>query len=42
MKTTNHQSILLVEPDDQCREEMVNFLLSAGYENTEAAESLAY
>jgi hypothetical protein len=41
MKTTNHQSILIVEPNEQLREEMVNFLLSAGYENAEATESLA-
>jgi hypothetical protein len=42
MKTTNHQSILIVESDEQIREEMVNFLLSASYENAEATESLAH
>jgi hypothetical protein len=42
MKATNHQSILIVEPDDQFREEMVNFLFSAGYEKAEATESLAH
>jgi hypothetical protein len=42
MKTTNHQTILSVEPDDQFRAEVVNFLLSAGYENAEATEGLAY
>ena len=42
MKATNHPSILIVEPDDQFREEMVNFLFSAGYEKAEATESLAH
>jgi DNA-binding response OmpR family regulator len=41
MKTINHRSILVVEPNEQIREEVVNFLLSAGYEKTDEAESFA-
>lgn len=41
MKTPNRQSILIIGPNEQLREEIVNFLLSAGYEKTEEAESLA-
>ena len=40
MRTTNNQSILIVEPDEQIREEIVNFLLSAGYEEVAATDSL--
>ncbi|MDX2033445.1 MAG: response regulator [Blastocatellia bacterium] len=40
MKTTNRQPILIVEPNGQLREEIVNFLLSAGYENIEETGSL--
>ena len=40
MKTTFHQSILIVEPNAQFREELYNFLLSAGYENVTATDSL--
>jgi CheY-like chemotaxis protein len=41
MKTTKRQSILVVEPNAQIREEMVNFLLSAGYEKTDETDSFA-
>src|SRR5574341_968383 len=41
MKTINRQPILIVEPNEQLREEIFNFLLSSGYENTEATDSLA-
>ena len=40
MKSVNRQSILIVEPNGQIREEIFNFLLSAGYEKTEEADSL--
>lgn len=40
-KTVKPQSILVIEPNAQFRVELYNFLLSAGYENVEAAESLA-
>ncbi len=39
MKTTYHQSILIVEPNAQFREELCNFLLSAGYENVEGTDA---
>lgn len=41
MKTTCHQSILIVEPNEQPREEIFNILLSAGYEKTEVIDSPA-
>jgi DNA-binding NtrC family response regulator len=41
MKTTNRKPILVVEPDRQLREEVVNFLLSAGYENIEESDNLS-
>jgi DNA-binding NtrC family response regulator len=40
MNAANRQPILIVEPNEQLREEIFNFLLSAGYEKTEGAESL--
>lgn len=40
-KTVNRQPILIVEPNAQFREERYNFLLSDGYENVAATESLA-
>jgi DNA-binding NarL/FixJ family response regulator len=41
MKTATHQSILIVEPDAQFREELYNFLLAAGYETVTATDNLA-
>jgi CheY-like chemotaxis protein len=41
MKTATHQSILIVEPNVQFREELYNFLLSDGYEHVTATDSLA-
>lgn len=41
METVNRQPILIIEPNAPFREELYNFLLSAGYENVAAAESLA-
>jgi CheY-like chemotaxis protein len=41
METVNHQSILIIEPNEQFREEIFNFLLSAGYENTDVTDNLA-
>ena len=41
MKTATHQSILIVEPDVQFREELYNFLLAAGYETVTAIDTLA-
>jgi CheY-like chemotaxis protein len=41
MKTVRHQSILIVEPNVQFREELYNFLLSDGYEQVTATDSLA-
>ena len=41
METVNRQPILIIEPNEHLREEIVNFLLSAGYENTETTDSLA-
>jgi DNA-binding NarL/FixJ family response regulator len=40
-KTVKRQSILIIEPDAQFREELYNFLLSDGYEMTEKTESLS-
>ena len=40
-KTAKRQSILIIEPNAQFREELCNFLLSAGYENVAAVESLS-
>jgi len=40
MSAANRQRILIIEPNAQLREEIVNFLLSAGYEDVETAESL--
>jgi DNA-binding NarL/FixJ family response regulator len=41
MKTAKRQSIQIIEPNAHFREELYNFLLSAGYESVAAAESLA-
>ena len=41
MNAANRQSILIIEPNEQFREEIFNFLLSAGYEEVAAADSLA-
>ena len=41
MKTATHQSILIVEPNVQFREELYNFLLADGYEHVTATDSLA-
>jgi DNA-binding NtrC family response regulator len=41
MKTAKHQSILIVEPDAQFREELYNFLLAAGYETVTAIDTSA-
>jgi DNA-binding NtrC family response regulator len=41
MKTSHQQFILIVEPNVQLREEVVNFLLSAGYEQVEQSASLS-
>src|SRR5262245_28902687 len=40
MNAANRQSILIIEPNEQLREEIVNFLLSAGYEEVAATDSL--
>src|SRR5262245_20651937 len=40
MSVANRQSILIIEPDEQLREEIVNFLLSAGFEEVAAVASL--
>ncbi|MGH9754284.1 MAG: response regulator [Blastocatellia bacterium] len=40
MNAANRQSILIIEPNAQLREEIVNFLLSAGYEEVAATDSL--
>jgi DNA-binding NtrC family response regulator len=40
MNAANRQSILIIEPNEQLREEIFNFLLSAGYEDVAATESL--
>jgi DNA-binding response OmpR family regulator len=41
MEAVSRQSILIIEPNEQLREEIFNFLLSAGYENTEETDSVA-
>jgi DNA-binding NtrC family response regulator len=41
MKTAKHQSILIVEPSVQFREELYNFLLADGYEHVMVTDSLA-
>jgi DNA-binding NarL/FixJ family response regulator len=41
MSEANRQPILLIEPNEQFREEVFNFLLTAGYEEIAAADSLA-
>lgn len=41
MEIARRQSILIIEPNEQFREEIFNFLLSAGYEDVAAADSLA-
>jgi DNA-binding response OmpR family regulator len=41
MKTARRQSILIAEPNVQFREELYNFLLSDGYEDVTATDSLA-
>jgi CheY-like chemotaxis protein len=38
-KTSHQQPILIVEPNGQLREEIVNFLLSAGYKEVAAVAS---
>jgi CheY-like chemotaxis protein len=40
MEVASRQSILIIEPNAQLREEIVNFLLSAGYEDVAAADNL--
>ncbi|HEV2667027.1 MAG TPA: response regulator [Blastocatellia bacterium] len=40
METAKRQSILIIEPNAQLREEIINFLLSAGYEDVTATDSL--
>src|SRR5262245_56819614 len=40
MNAAKRQSILIVDPNTQLREEIVNFLLSAGYEEVAATDSL--
>jgi DNA-binding NtrC family response regulator len=40
MEAVSRQSILIIEPNEQLREEVFNFLLSAGYGKTEKADSL--
>ncbi len=40
MSADNRQRILIIEPNAQIREEIVNFLLSAGYEDVTATDSL--
>lgn len=41
MGIARRQSILIIEPNEQLREEIVNLLLSAGYEDVTATDSLA-
>ena len=41
MEAARRQSILIVEPNVQFREELYNFLLSDGYEHVTAIDSLA-
>jgi CheY-like chemotaxis protein len=40
MDEVNRQPILIIEPNKQLREEIFNFLLSAGYEEVAATDSL--
>jgi hypothetical protein len=40
MSAANRKSILIIEPNQQLREEIFNFLLSAGYESIAATDSL--
>jgi len=40
METVSRQSILIIDPNEDLREEIFNFLLSAGYGKTEEADSL--
>jgi CheY-like chemotaxis protein len=40
MEIARRRSILIIEPNEQLREEIVNFLLSAGYEDVTATDSL--
>jgi len=40
MDIARRRSILIIEPNAQLREEIVNFLLSAGYEDVTATEGL--
>jgi DNA-binding NtrC family response regulator len=40
MEIARRQSILIIESDEQLREEIVNFLLSAGYEDVTATDSV--
>jgi PleD family two-component response regulator len=40
MNAANRKSILIIEPNAQLREEIINFLLSAGYEEVAATDSL--
>src|SRR5262245_54055709 len=40
MEIAKRQSILIIEPNEQLREEIVNFLLSAGYEDVTATDSV--
>ncbi len=39
--TARRRAILIIEQNDQFREELYNFLLSAGYENVSATENLS-
>jgi DNA-binding NtrC family response regulator len=41
MNAATRQSILIIEPNEQLREEIFNFLLSAGYEEVAAVDSPA-
>ena len=38
---TRSRTILIIEPDTQSREELYNFLLSAGYQNVSATDKLS-
>jgi DNA-binding NtrC family response regulator len=41
-KTAYHQTILIIEPNEQIREAIVNFLLSAGYQKIEESDGFAH
>ena len=41
-KTAYRQTILIIEPNEQIREAMVNFLLSAGYQQIEESPGFAH